>query len=239
MNEKYHFLNENIIKNPAELFLGLDDFQKFFITSQKETLQTFIENFNDKKIFIFRGEENRGKSCFKTFIQRVLNESIYIFEYNCDKITSLDDIFIAINRFINNPKLKLDNDLKSKTSIDEKIVTFFKRNTHNIVLVIDNFEYLLNEAGKFEETGIKNFFQLINSLNTTKLIFLTRNCTNNILETSEGEEITLRTFPLEEENISDYFNKQNIDFPAYNLSEFQNAIEGKVCKEADISLLDE
>ncbi len=227
MEKKYNFLNENILKNPAELFAGTDEFEKFFITSQKDCLRTFIENFNDKKIFIFRADENFGKSNLKPLIKKVLNEDISIFEYNCEKITSLDDIFISLNQFINNSRLKTDNDLKNKESIDEKIITFFKKNTHNIILMLDNFEYLLNEEGKIEDENIKSFLQLVNSLETIKLIFLTRNCSKNILETEGNEEITLRVFPIEEEHLTDYLNKNGISFPSYLIKDFEEQIKGR------------
>ncbi len=225
--DKYNFLNENILKNPAELFASASDFEKFLITSQKDCLRTFIENFNNKKIFIFRGGENFGKSSLKPFIKKFFNENISIFEYNCEKITTLDDIFVSLNQFIDNARLKSDNDLKNKGSIDEKIITFFKKNTHNIILMFDNFEHLLNEEGKFEDENIKSFLQLINSLETVKLIFLARICSKNILETDENEEITLRVFPVEEEALSNYLKKSEISPPSYLMRDFDEQIKGR------------
>lgn len=225
--EKYNFLNEDILKNPAEFFSGANDFEKFFIASQKDCLRTFIENFNNKKIFIFRGGENFGKSSLKPFVRKVFNEDISIFEYICEKITSLDDIFISLNQFIDNARLKTDSDLKNKTSIDEKIITFFKKNTHNIILMFDNFEYLLNDEGEIEDENIKSFLQLINSLETIKLIFLTRVCSKNILKSDENEEITLRVFPVEEEDLALYFKRNEIPFPSYLMRDFIEQIKGR------------
>ena len=225
--EKYNFLNEDILKNPAEFFSGANDFEKFFIASQKDCLRTFIENFNNKKIFIFRGGENFGKSSLKPFVRKVFNEDISIFEYICEKITSLDDIFISLNQFIDNARLKTDSDLKNKTSIDEKIISFFKKNTHNIILMFDNFEYLLNDEGEIEDENIKSFLQLINSLETIKLIFLTRVCSKNILKSDENEEITLRVFPVEEEDLALYFKRNEIPFPSYLMRDFIEQIKGR------------
>ena len=72
--------------------------------------------------------------CFRQE-KRIFNEDISIFEYNCEKITSLDDIFISLNQFINNARFRTDNDLKNRGSIDEKIITFFKKQVKYFAIV--------------------------------------------------------------------------------------------------------
>ncbi len=200
-----------------ELTRGLEPYLEYYSLLCFENTKDFIESINHFSFFTIRGACGAGKSSFRNIIKNSFASNIKLFEYNCSEITELDDIFFTFYKFmLQNPiKREIFRNLKSNfkpSSIDEQIMNYLKR-CGDIVLILDNFEKLLNENGELKAENIKSFIELISTLKNIKVLLFTTTNIKSSLDIPVENIKEIRLNGLDEEQIKDFLAIFKVDVP--------------------------
>ena len=207
--------------------------------------KTFLQDEKIKELTDFCLEKRNGicfvegkTGFFKTY---VVNESIanlpqdfLSFKVQCFESTTLDDIFLVIfeelKKYANQKKLiftKIETN-----SLSQRINKYLNHITLPSVIVFDSFQNILNKTNQDEDDKeeIIRFISHLNTMNKFKIViastFFPVN-TEQMFETNSFSTILkLQMEPLTDEQIAEYFSKENIEIDENDFDEFCKYTKG-------------
>lgn len=218
------FINSDIkeINNPASLVeklaLNSELYLDYYTSLRYDDIKELIDEFETHNFFTIRGGSGCGKTSFKTITKELFTENTKIFEYNCNEITELDDIFLKLYKFILDNPIKTDILRTQKSafkpnSIDEQILHYLKNFNGNLVLIFDNFEKILDDNAELKTENIKSFFEFLSTLKNIKTILISSINIKNALEFDENILYEIRLSSLDEAQIKEFMKVFGANVP--------------------------
>jgi len=218
------FINKEFkeINRPSELAeklaLNSELYLDYYTSLRFDDIKELIDEFESHNFFTIRGGSGCGKTSFKTITKELFTENTKIFEYHCNEITELDDIFLKLYKFtLENPtKIDILRTQKSTTkanSIDEQILNYLKNFNGNLVLIFDNFEKILDDNAELKAENIKSFFEFLSTLKNIKTILISSINIKNALEFDENILYEIRLSSLDETQIKEFMQVFDANVP--------------------------
>ena len=230
-------IENTLVDNPMglikELCNSLDPYFQYYSILRFESIKETLTQINNFSFFTIRGVGGAGKSSFKTIIKNSFESNISVFEFNCNEITELDDIFFSFYKFMLANPIKKDILRNQKSnfkpnSIDEQILNYLKKNSGNIVLIFDNFEKLLNKNAELKAENIQSFFQFLSTLPNIKVLLFSATMLTNALDMPQEQIKTIQLLGLNEEQIKDFLAIFKVEIPQSLLREICEITGGAI-----------
>lgn len=183
-----------------------DEVILYNLINRRETLVDLVEaiDSDDKNLITLKGFQGTGKTGLLKSVKSGFEENVLFFYYQCSIITNLDDIILSLYSFMVNSFVKGELSPRfAKVSrdkpIDEKLITILNNTKTPILIVIDNFENIVEEDLTIVDNEIFKFFSFLLSLDNIKLVLSGRKLPVRLTFSDSTRIHNVKILGLEEE----------------------------------------
>ena len=198
--------------------------------NRTDEIYDLSEAFNDQvqRLFLIGGTQGVGKSSIIRALLYLAYNNVSVFWYEASKVTNLDDILLSLCAFLDKRIQKNPFEVKSRTliSIDERLISYLTKLDTPLVIVLDSFEFLVDEKLKLEDEELKNFFNYLLSHPKVKLVIIGQKLPIEDIDRMDETVAEFRFSGIEEENALTLFEKNDIESSSYVLKSLHEMTRG-------------